>query len=699
MATLQKIRNRGGLLVSIVIGLALIAFIVGDALSSGASVFNSKRNQVGEIAGDEISIREYQNRLMTNEELVKMMNNTSSLTAEQQEMLRENTWQQMVMERIMGRELAELGITVSTEELYDMLLGENMDPNVRRLFADPNTGEVDLNQARNVIKQLIAAPASSPQKSYWLNMEKEISDAREMSKYNNLLGKAMFVTDAQIEENANGNAQVSDISYIVRNYSTISDSVVQVSNKEIEQYYDENKKRFEQSESRQLVYVNFDIAPSVDDYTETEKQVADLKEEFATTQDIAEFVELTSDSKFNPAYLSKNEIENDTLAAFVFANNNVYGPYLEDGSYKIARRASVKMLPDSVRARHILLPIDANVDSLVTLLKKGTDFEELAKTNSTDRNSAINGGDLGWFSQNMMVQPFSDTAFFAKKNEIKVVTTQFGTHIVQVTDRSKPVEKVQIATITKEIYPSTATTNNIYNQARNFAHELSTMEQFNNKTAEMNLTKRMATIGKNDKGIAGIDDSRELVRQVFLTENVGDLVLTNDKSIIFESGNKFTIAALTNISEEGIAPLKQVAAQIKTILIRKKKAEVLAKEFEEAAQGSQSLLSIAQKMKCDVREATDISFNSFQVPGAGIEPNLVGSINALQQGEISNPIDGNQGVYLIQVNSRRNEEITPEMLQNVRERLIQLNAYSAGYQAIQALNKNGEIIDTRYKFY
>ena len=216
MATLQKIRNRGGLLVSIVIGLALIAFIVGDALSSGASVFNRSRNQVGEIAGDQVSIQEYQGLLSKNEELVKMMNNASALTSEQHDQLRESTWQQLIMERVMGSEFEKRGIDVSSEELYDMLLGDNMDPNVRRLFADPNTGEVDLNQARMVIKQLISAPANSPQKAYWLNMEKEIADSRQVSKYHNLLSKAMFVTDAQIEDNVSGNAQVNDISYVVQ---------------------------------------------------------------------------------------------------------------------------------------------------------------------------------------------------------------------------------------------------------------------------------------------------------------------------------------------------------------------------------------------------------------------------------------------------------------------------------------------------
>ena len=190
MATLQTIRNRGGLLVSIVIGLALIAFIVGDALNSGSRIFNSQRNQIGEIAGEGVSIIDFQNRVSKNEEMIKAMNNVSSLNEEQQTMLRENTWQQMIMEQLMQREYDEIGIDVSGDELYDALLGENMSPALRQLFTNPNTGEIDYAGARDYVKKVISAPNNIPQKAYWLNMEKEVSDSRKMAKYNVATGGA-----------------------------------------------------------------------------------------------------------------------------------------------------------------------------------------------------------------------------------------------------------------------------------------------------------------------------------------------------------------------------------------------------------------------------------------------------------------------------------------------------------------------------
>lgn len=706
MAALQTIRDRGGLLISIVIGLALAAFIIGDALSSGSSVFNSERNQAGEIAGESVSIMDYQNMVGQQEELIKAMNGLSALNEEQQTMLRNNIWQQLVMTKLMDAEYEEIGLGVSSEELYDIMLGDNMSPSIRQLFADPTTGTVDKERARTIVSQILESPDQG-QKAYWLNMEKEIGENRKLTKYHDLVGKALFITDEQATENAAGNVSKADISYIVKNYNTIDDSTISISNKEIETYYQENQARFQQEESRRIAYVNFDIDPSGEDYAETEKAVAELVDEFAASDEPMEFVNLTSDRKADLAYYKKSELGNDSVANYLFAHKGkVYGPYLENNAYKISRVGSVKMLPDSVRARHILIAPQNNnyaqakavADSLANLLKKGANFEQLARANSTDQNSAVNGGDLGWFNQRTMVQPFSDTVFFAKRNEIKVVVTQFGAHVVQVTQRAKPVEKIQVATIEKEITPSNKTTNKIYNDARHFASQIANAEDFNKQAEEQGLTKRIATVNKNDKTIAGMDNARDMIRQIYLAEEPG-LVKTTDESIIFTNGNKYTVAILTQIDEEGTTPIRQVSATIKRILMQQKKAELLKKELAGLMSGSESLLSVAQKAGVDVKEAAEISFNSFQIPGAGIEPRVIAAASVTEQGKLSMPIEGNQGVYVLMVNSRTNEEVTPEMVQEARTNMTQMNLYRANYQAVQAIIKHGEVKDQRYKFY
>ena len=707
MATLQKIRNRGGVLVSIVIGLALVAFIVGDALSSGASLINRSRNEVGEVGGESIGIQEYQQKIMKNEDFIKSMNGLSALTDEQQRMIRENTWNQIVSEIILNKEYEKLGLNVSGDELYDFLLGSNMNPAVSQLFADPNTGQVDKERARLIIKQLIEAPAGTPQKEYWLNMEEQVNTARKQEKYNTLLAKSLFVTDAQAKELAESAATTADISFIMKSYNTVSDSAVKVTANEIKDYYNSHKYLFEQEEARQIAYVNFDITASAEDIKETEDWVNDLKPEFAEAKNVLEFANLSSEKRFQPKYYKKGELDNEELDEFLFTekSNAVFGPYLKDNTYNIVRVAHRRVLPDSVRARHILIASnnmtqsEKLADSLAGLIRKGGDFDALARQYSADQNTSVNGGDFGWFTQDQMLQPIADSAFFSNKNEVKVVRSNYGFHVLQVTDRSKPVEKVQIGIIAKEITPSQQTINKIYNDARTFANNINTVEDFEAALTANNQTKRIANLGKNDYQIAGIDNAREIIREAYMTEKPGYILTTKEKSPIFEAGDKFSVVVLTGIQEEGIAPLNSVSAAIRAELIRKKKGEIIAKELTNAISGSESLLSVAQKANAEVMDATDVSFSSFQVPGVGIEPVLTAEVVTMKENEISKPIIGNQGVYVVVVNSKTVETVTPEQIEAAKRSIEQTNLYTKFRLILPALVKNAGVVDTRYKFY
>ena len=713
MATLQKIRNRGGLLVSIVIGLALVAFIVGDALSSGASLLNRSKNQVGEIAGEAISIQDYQQKVAENEETIKSMSNLPSLNEEQQRMIRENTWNQIVSENIMQKEYESLGLGVSGDELFDFTLGENMHPSIKQLFTDPQTGAFDKNLARERIQMILNAPANNMQaqasKQYWLNMEEQVEAARKQEKYNSLLMKGMFIPNEIAKEYAENALTTVDISFISKSYNTVSDSAVSVTNNEIKDYYNSHKYLFEQQEMRQIVYVNFDVSASAEDIQETEEWVKESIPEFTNASNVIEFANLSSEKRFQPKYYKKGEIGNEELDEFLFTEkgDGVYGPYLQDNAYNIARVADRKVMPDSVKARHILIStqtMEASraeklADSLAGLIRKGGDFDDLARKYSADQNSAINGGDLGWFTQEMMIPSFSDTAFIAKKNEVKITKTPYGYHVLQVMDMTKPVEKVLLGIIAKEITPSQQTVNKIYNDARTFANNINTLADFDAAVTANNQTKRIANLGKNDATIPGIESAREIIRQAYLTDKPGFILMDKEKSPIFETGDKFTVAVLTNIQEEGIAPLNSVAPMIRTELIRKKKGEIIAKELTGAISGSESLLSVAQKANAQVMDATDVSFSSFQIPGAGIEPKLISEVMTLQENQISKPIIGNQGVYVVVVNSKTVETATPEQIEAAKNSALQMNMTKIYYQTLPALIKKAGVTDARYKFY
>lgn len=707
MATLQNIRNKGGILVSIVIGLALLAFIIGDALSSGSSILNHSRNKVGEIAGESINIQEFQQLITQNENMIKLMNGLPSLTEDQQRMVRENTWQQKVTEIIMGKEYEALGLGLSEDEMYDLLLGENMNPTIKQLFTDPNTGEVNKEQAREVVQNILDNKFGLEQKTIWLNMEEQIGTARRLSKYNTLLAKGLYVPDAIVKDFVDNTATTVDISFIVKSYNTVSDSTIKVTPSEIKDYYHSHEQFFQQPESRQIAYVNFDITASSEDIKETEEWVNSLKDEFATTTNVIEFANLSSEKKFEPQYYKKGELDKE-LEEFAFSSkgNEVFGPYLKDNAYNIARVADRRMLPDSIRLRQIVIAANGTpatvklVDSLANSLRQGADFETMARKYSVDQNTAVNGGDIGWILMKDMPKPLNDTLFFAKKNDVKVFPAQNGFYIFQITDKAKPEEKIQLGIIAKEITPSQQTINKIYNDARTFANNLNTVEEFNAAVTAQNQTRRIANLGKNDKTIPGIENARDLVREAYTTTEPGYVLLTKEKSPIFESGEKFTIAVLTDIKEEGLAPLNnEVASTIRRELIRKKKGEIIAKELEKAISGSESLLSVAQKANAEVIDASEISFNSFQIPGGGIEPKVISEAVVLDEGKISEPIIGNQGVYVVVVNTKTVNTITPEQIVAAKQNAEQTNMYRVNYQTLPSLIKKAGVVDSRYKFY
>lgn len=707
MATLQKIRNRG-VFIGIIIGGALLAFIAGDALKSGGSLLANSRNEMAEIAGESINIRDFQNRFNHSLEVNKLMSGQNSIPSEQIERLREQVWQQMVQEFVMNREYDELGISISSEELFDMVQGRNIDPTIRQLFQNEN-GLVDKDQVVATLKQLIAAPNGTPQKAYWLNIEEAIITQRNLTKYNTLVQKGLYMPNALVKDMATKGSKKVDFNYVVKSYNLISDSTITVTESEIRDYYSKHEDLFKQTESRKIDYVSFDVIPSTEDYKATEQWIVDLKEDFTNESNNLQFVELNGDSDFNAYYFKQDELTNPEVNAFAFTANkgDVFGPYFENEMYKMAKLNEVKMLPDSVKARHILIrPIngdfkgaEAKADSLKALLSKGSTFATLAKDNSSDQGSAVNGGDLGWFTQGKMVQPFNDAAFSSKKNEVTVVLTQFGAHVIQVTDMSKAEKKVQLAIVDRKVEASSKTVQLAYAKARTFAGNNLDAASFSKAITAENLSRKTANLKRETKLIPGLENSRDLVRAAYNTDDKESILLNNDNSAVFEFGNKFVVAILSDIQEEGIASIQDKVSEIKRAVRKDKKAELIIAEMAKNSAGAQSLLSIAQKENLEVKTATGISFQSFQIPGAGIEPKVISTASMLEKGKISSPVKGNQGVYMLVVTNENSDEVSDITVDAFKTRLEQGYQYRTNYQAFQALKDNANVIDKRYKFY
>ncbi|HNW55185.1 MAG TPA: peptidylprolyl isomerase, partial [Bacteroidales bacterium] len=375
------------------------------------------------------------------------------------------------------------------------------------------------------------------------------------------------------------------------------------------------------------------------------------------------------------------------------AVNDVFGPYFENNSYKLVKLHAMKMLPDSVQARHILLKVNSQAevasakslaDSLKNLIEKGADFAALARRFSKDTGSALNGGDLGWFKRGMMVRSFEDSAFSCNANQVKIAASQFGLHIIQTTKVGALSKQVQLAILERAVAPSTQTYQKFYGMAGKFASENTTKEKFDAAIGREKLTKKMAILHEADNTVSGIESPRPLIRAAF-SAKVGTILKTNDGSPIFEMGNDFIIATLVGATEEGIAPLQSVKTRVELAVQKEKKAAVLAGKMAKASEGKSDLNTIASTLGCKINTASDITFNSLFLPDFGMEPAVIGTAVSIQPNVISSPVKGNSGVFVLKVTSAANSN--DGSLDAEKARLSQEYAYNTGNKILDIHKK------------
>ncbi len=707
MATLQTIRTKAGLLVAIVIGISLAAFILGDMFQGGTSIFQGNRLEVGEINGESIQYPQFQQEVEKLGDIYRMNTQQNQLDEDTWVQVREQTWQSMIRDIVMNDVYKKLGITVSSDELFDMLQGTNLHPIVQQLFRNPNTGQVDRGAVVQFLRNLETGVAPE-QRQYWLYLEDQIVDERIQSKYNNLVGKGLFVTSLEAENSLKERNKQVSFDYIALNHNTVADSQVVATEKELRDYYDKNKENYEQERLREIEYITFPVEPSSGDFEAAEEWINEIVSDFASATDNATFVNSNSDVRFDETWYKKEDLPED-IATWIFETdaevNAIFGPYFEDNAYKLAKLHAAEMMPDSVEARHILLQVNtqqelisqqALADSLKTAIENGSNFAELAMEFSADQGSAIQGGELGWFGRNMMVKPFEDAAFSNKVNEVTIVNSQFGIHIIQTTARGAESRQVQVAYLVRNVTPSTQTYQNVYAKASEFAGKNLTKEAFDAAVAEQNLNKRKASLRETDRKVGALENSRPLVRAAF-ESGVGSIIQDQQGSTIFDFGDNFIIATLVSATEEGVASFENVRARVELAVLKEKKGQFLVEKAKTAMNGKTDLETIASELGTTVKNASNINFTSIQIPGIGMEPKVIGTATNLSPDQISQLVAGNNGVYIVKVitvNEGENQDITSE-----KTRLAQNLTFRATSQAYNAHREKAEVKDERTKFY
>lgn len=701
MATLEKIRNKAGIGITIFIGLALAAFVLGDAVKSGSSIMRGNQQEIAKIAGKSVDYKEFQKKVDDLSDIYKMNSGSSSIDQKTSEQIREQTWMGLVRNYTMKDIYEKLGIDVTSNELFELVSGENPHPIIQSLFRDQKTGSVNRPALIQFLKYQ-QSNSTGPEHNYWLFVENQIVEERSFTKYNNLVSKGIYTTTDEAKQSMEGKNKKVNIEFVGKPFTAMSDSSVKVSQTEVEKYYDAHKEKYKQEASRDIEYVLFPVVASKTDEEKVVKWINDIKPEFAAVEDPAAYVNVNSDKQFDASFLRKSEVP-PTLAEFAFNGKpgDIYGPYQEGQSWKLCKIQKFEDLPDSVNARHILLKVSSQpelakakstADSLKRVLILGGDFATLARKYSNDEGSAVKGGELGWFKRGTMVKPFDEAAFFGKINDYQVVTSQFGVHVIQVTKRGNTVKNVQLATIVRNIEPSSQTYQQTYSLASKFAAENRDMKAFRAAVTSQGMNKRLATVFEADKDVSGLENSRLLVRAAFKAE-VGQPVISAEGTPIFELGSQFVVAVLSNTQEKGYSTLSSVKPTIELELRKQKKAEQLVEKMK----GKSDLNSLASMLGTTVGQAQDINFESYSIPGIGNEPAIAGAASALENGAVSKPVTGLSGVYVVKataVNKGTFSDITAERFQNKMAL-----GYRVQVQAFDALKENAAVVDKRAKFY
>jgi peptidyl-prolyl cis-trans isomerase D len=708
MALIGTIRKHSALAV-ILIGVAIAAFILSDLLTGPGGGGGNRMPVVGEVNGTDIKATDYNNRVEENINIQQLNQGVESLSQQETFNIRVSTWNQFLNEIIMGEEYEKLDLAVSTEELFDLVQGPRPHRLIIQSFSDPNTGQYNPQNVINFLQNLNQMQLDV--RMQWRNLESFIKEDRLNQKYRNLISKAYYVPEAFARMDFEHKREAAEVRYAAVRYASVPDSLVSLTDADYEKYYEENKYLYTQDASRDLDYIIFNVEPSAADRQEAREDFFKLYEEFREASDVPAFVNSTSDFRYDSTWKSREQLP-ATIDSVIFNSpvGTIVPPYEEAGAWHMAKLMDISNRPDSVKAEHILIAyagafraaqditrtkITAEnlADSLLQVVKRDrSKLPELAVQYSDDGSAMENQGDLGWFADGAMVYPFNEAVVNNDVGDVLKVESQFGFHIVHVTGKQEPVKKFRVAMVDRSIEPSSKTFQDIYSEASSFAGENSTMEKFNTAVQQQGLNKRSATyLDPMSNNIAGIQYPREIIRWAYY-----DGIELGEVSPVFDVGGAYVVAVLTAIREEGTIPLAQMKENLTGFVMNDKKAGYI----EEQIGNKRDIYAIASDFNTPVDTNISLTFSSRNIPGFGSEFQVIGHIFSMEPGDVSDPVKGNGGVFVIALDNFYEPPQDNAYLNN-RTQLESAfrTRVNTGNVVYTALEKEADIEDNRELFF
>ena len=712
MSIIQTIREKGAVIVIALIAISLIGFILMDSMSSGrGSLFgDNNTSTLGVVNGEKIHLNDFNTKVKEIEQ--QYPNNGSS----QSQQIMESVWNQMVAERIVEEQFKDLGITFTPNEMSAVMFSEDAPQQLKQAFTDKETGQYNIEQA----KQWWAETKRNKNEEQRKAIISQVIDPMRLNslytKYTSMISGSIYQPKWLSKEKEEEKNSFATISYVAVPYTVISDSAVKVTNADIQSYLDKNKKKYKQEAGRMISYVSFSAAANSADSAKILQSLKDLKPQFVADSNAKFFLGRNSSAiSYFDGYTPKSKITGPYKDSILSLGvGEVFGPYLDGENYVLAKMISSKILPDSIKCRHILLgtinpqtqqPLLSDsaahriADSIALAIKGGANFDSLNVKYSTDevakRENGVMTFDITTIQGDGFAKEFGDFLLNDNGETKKVVKTQFGWHYIEILDKKDFQPAYKVAYMAKEIVPSDETINAANTAAIKLSGIAKDQKSFNDYTAKNGLNKVDVpnVVKENDYQLGGLQDARQVVKWAFGAKE-------GQVSEPFGIKDDYIVAILDRKVKEGVLDVNSARPMVESIIKNMKKADEIKKKLNNPATLEAAAASYNLQVQNSGADST-LTFDAQIINGIGNEPKVAGAaFNKAYQAKPSPAFAGNTGVFVIKVNGISSKPApSPDILNLQKNEENNRNIQSALGQSFNALKEIADIEDNRSKFF
>ena len=712
MSIIQNIREKGAVIVIVIIALSLIGFILMDSRSGTGKLFGGgNTTTIGVVNGDDIAISDF------NEQVKNMEQRYGSAGASQSDEIRKSVWDQMVAQKIISQQFSDLGLAFTPREMSSVMFSDNAPQVLKQAFTNKQTGQYDIAQAQQWWQQLKTSRNEDQKKQ----VAEQVIDPMRLNalytKYTAMIAASIYVPKWLSEEQQKEDGQFAQISYVSIPYTVVSDSAIKVTDDDIQNYLDAHKAKYQQEAGRIVSYVSFSTTPSAQDTAAIRKTLEDLRKPFESDTAVGAFLARNSSAiNFDDFYVPKANIEapnKDSIASL--PNGGVYGPYIEGGDMVLAKKIATKILPDSIKCRHILIgtsdpqtgqPTMADstahqlADSIAAAIRGGASFDSLEAKYSTDQQAHKDKGvmtfDIATIQSPNFAREFGEFLLNDKGETKKVVKTRFGYHYIEILDKKNPEPAYKIAYMAKEINASEETINQANAEAIKLTGQARNKKAFDAYVAQHGLKEVTvpAPVKENDFQIGDLQDARQIVRWVY-NAKAGEV--SDDP---FSLKDAFVVAIVDKVLKKGLEDVETAGPVVEPLVINQKKAAIIMARLNNPSTLEAAAKTYNTQVLSSGADST-LTFNAAIINGIGNEPKVAGAaFNKDYLTKVSPSIPGNTGVFVIKVNTV-NSRPAPSAAMLAQQQTVEFEQtmQSAMAQSYAALRKIAKIKDYRSKFF